>query len=141
MRMREIVFRGKRTDNGEWAIGNLFIGEGDECEICCGTPRVRITYEVNPATVGQYTGLKDRNGKKIFEGDVVEFEDTVPDPEGYNDKGFMNRAAIEYGECGWVIYGDVRTATIRKLVYKGEFEGVVVGNIHDNSEMVKGEAT
>lgn len=69
--MRKILFKAKRIDNGEWAQGNVFFGENGECEICIGTPRVRITYDVDPETVCQYTGFDTDDGTPIFYGDII----------------------------------------------------------------------
>ena len=93
--MREILFRGKRKDNGEWIQGGIYV-DGDRIYIITLTqyrpdtrdwnlaeyyenhPVYRPTYvEVIPETVGQFTGVTDKNGKKIFEGDIVNVEEMV----------------------------------------------------------------
>ena len=74
--MREILFRGKRIDNGEWVEGFYSLinnNHGMKPAIITGTEKGCFIPEfVDPATVGQFTGLTDKNGKKIFEGDIVD---------------------------------------------------------------------
>ena len=64
--MREILFRGKRVDNGEWVYGDLSQHKTGKKFIKCGS--AIHSYEVIPKSIGQYTGLTDKNAKKIFEG-------------------------------------------------------------------------
>ena len=125
--MREILFRGKRADNGEWAYGmpcygdDTFTISGVEAGLQIGD-----VYDVDPATVGQFTGLTDKNGKKIFEGDII---------NGYTMTGMNDRRGepVTWSELfsGWY-------AGENKSMYGGLGEIYeVIGNIHDNPELVE----
>ena len=125
--MREIEFKGKRVDNGEWVYGSYIYAFDMVHEHCirCGS-----TYAVIPETVGQYTGLKDKNGTKIFEGDLVRLF------SGYY-KDFANGSAeISFSHAyagGWVIrdrYNESNSITLG--MYNSVCE--VIGNIHDKEE-------
>ena len=124
--MREILFRGKRADNGEWVAGNLFIPDREDTptQICIGTNIVRISYDISPETVGQYTGLTDKNGKKIFEGDVV----TMP---AYG--GGRHKAVVYFKKGKFAVDGNVYSF---KDISPKNIE--IIGNIHDNPELMGG---
>lgn len=118
--MREIKFRGKRLDNGEWVHGDLHIR----------TPFPHIHSEIDysrvkidPHTVGQFTGLHDKNGKEIYEGDIVRY-----------DMG---------GECevSYCIGGGFAGFDLSPAFHdEHQLTDVeVIGNIHDNPELLKTE--
>ena len=104
--MREILFRGKRKDNGEWVDGDLrqdkdtgqaYISGWNYYADCAGLEREPFEHEVIPETVGQYTGLNDNNGRKIFEGDIVECFDKRINVKSYATVEFGN----PNGELNW----------------------------------------
>ena len=137
--MRENLFRGKRH-NGDWVFGNLFIPDKKEAptEICIGTNVIRITYDVIPETVGQYTGLTDKNGKKIFEGDIVKDSSGKVGIVTFGNGTFDSGSYCYYG---WHIKDKDGLIDHNELYLYDEYEWYeVVGNIHDNPELLKGGA-
>lgn len=124
--MREIIFRGKRKDNGEWVFGfyALFASnKGLKHGIYTGAENgCVIPYEVAPETVGQFTGLTDKNGKKIFEGDIIA-------------KGFeLYEVRWNPEQVRWGIYSDnYEVAGFTKF---SEPYFAVIGNIYDDKELL-----
>ena len=123
--MREILFKGKRVDNGEWTEG-YFFKSWDKVFLLWGmTGNSPNMEEVKPETVGQYTGLKDKNEKKIFEGDILL-------------KGF-EKVLVKWNanQCRWGIYSNNYEICGFNESTQGYFE--VIGNIYDNHELLEVE--
>lgn len=130
--MREILFRGKRVDNGEWGFGSLSIRPNGAHDISMPDDDFGSWwYEVDPATVGQFTGLLDKTGKRIFEGDIVECV--------YDGVLHVYVVVYDLSELGF-------KATNGKENYGKDFEYlpcceevIIIGNVHDNSELIESE--
>lgn len=130
--MREIIFRGKRLDNGEWVYGS-FLKDPNGSYITDGNKYIldtRVMIEVDPATVGQYTGLKDKEGKKIFEHDVVERPDLS---RKVHVVRYENERFALYKGMGDDIDTQVDCDSFSNPV---AFE-TVLGNLHDSPELLK----
>ena len=126
--MREILFRGKLRGDGRWAEGNLAIKKDGVCIIMPDDTPLGCYGQVDPATVGQYTGLTDKNGRKIFEGDIVKMRTS----------GLSGQGEIVFKDGSFGV-DDKK----RKRFYYMYHDAVyrVDGNIHDNPELLKGGAS
>ena len=140
--MREILFRGKRVDNGEWVEGDLLRSRGkcyihmhlDPFDYLGELSGFIKMYEVVPETVGQYTGFTDKNGKQIFERDIcnTNFESYT---RSWDEVGVVTEFCGAYG----IESAEEKRfrAFINESVYTRSHE--IIGNIHDNPELLKGD--
>lgn len=125
MYRRTIKFRGKRLDNGEWFYGSLVQEGGDSYIISFDRTGVQFyRYQIDPETVGQFTGLTDKRAKDIYEGDIV--RDILYAPDG-RPNGSRGIREVEY------IIDHRRKNGFN--IGKGETY-TVVGNVHDNPEIL-----
>lgn len=136
--MREILFRGKRIDNSEWIEGDLKHDDLDfDTDIVYIYFHNKIegryeTAEVDPATIGQFTGLHDKHRKRIFEGDIVKVHDAY---KQYIEPNNEFTGVVEFDNASFLINQDDCVKHYRWMDYECE----VVSNIHDNPELLKGE--
>ena len=157
--MREILFRGKRLDNGKWVEGffvkridrltlipkcYILVQEEDTSGIT-GEPTGYLNtefswYEVIPETVGQYTGLKDNNGKRIFEGDILRIA-KISDGLGsyyHPPLDYPVNVVVKWDLCAWMwetLCEDKRYISFPNAWCHYECE--IIGNIHDNPELLE----
>ena len=117
--MRSIKFRGKRKSDGKWIYGDLL--QGPRMSIGHRDDKCGWVYDVDPDTVGQYTGMKDPQGVEIYEGDIL----------FVTQLGF---AEVKYESGAFIMYGHQSNACIR--LYD---QNCVNGNIFDNPELLTAE--
>lgn len=126
---RQIIFRGKRLDNGEWVYGDLLhpdtscriVNYTDSPDSCEGMTGVEYHYyDVDEATIGQFTGLHDKNGKEIYEGDRLKMKDIDGTIEYYN---------VVFRKTGFHVDMEQYGHALLWTIDRNRIE--VVGNIHD----------
>ena len=131
--MREILFRGKWAYGDEWIYGvpvKCYDGDWQIVTNCTKTT-------VIPETVGQYTGLTDKNGKRVFEGDIVAFDDSDGGYE-YQDT-VTNIGEVKYSDLSFYFTDRVAVEMDDFYIKNGKCEDIeVIGNTHDNPELLKG---
>lgn len=153
---REILFRGKRANNGEWVEGYMIKYPSGKVEVfkkCEEPPDVLLRCEVDPDTLCQYTGLTDKNGKKIWENDILRGHGNNTDLSKvvYGEFGMIENETLEVIDIviGWH-YEPIPTDAFSKCepfclpmpltnyyIDRCEFE--VIGNIYDNQELLEVE--
>jgi len=128
------IFRGKRKDNGAWMQGSLVSFPDDNEHYGIWSENAQSYLWVEPATVGQCTGIKDRRGKLIFEGDMLHSDDMLKYCECKDDEKFaVVRGDGKFNAC---FTGDMRTTCYNMKAPKFH-EREIIGNIHDNSELLE----
>ena len=124
--MREILFRGKKSKDGMWVEG--FLKKDVKGHFRIQFDPACFTVVVNPETVGQFTGMTDKNGTKIFEGDIVNHTRRT-------SKGIESANAEVYFDTEMLEFGLKYLNELFHCQFNNEFE--VIGNIYDNKELLK----
>lgn len=132
MKRREILFRGWNKKNKKWIYGYYLVNRGEHFIAPDEFVNPLASYEdyvVDADTVGQYTGLKDANGKRIFEGDIIE------------SNGCKHLILYNEGEARFIaaVKGTSYVTCGINQQWIDEFKKVVVGNVHENQELIKTE--
>ena len=141
--MREILFKGKREDNGEWVEGSLSIQNGETLNDGTRTFEYRIMGMrgeldyVDPETVCQYTGLKGKNGKKIFEGDIVRAKVIERGLSGVKKYTSVYEVAYHPKYCYFYLKKERNNLLFDGNWSYGVFIEDVIGNIFDNPELLE----
>ena len=143
--MREILFRGKRIDNGEWVYGYYVHIGPVSCQRTYIIPEYASALyvnEVDPSTVGQYTGLNDKNGMRIWEGDILHIAKIADGIGGYYQPplDYPVNVVVKWDLCAWMwetLCDDKRYITFPDAWRLYECE--IIGNVHDNPELLKEE--
>ena len=140
--MREILFRGRRIDTGEWVYGfygEYFNGKKNiPCISIVDTHAIAgsFCYEVIPETVGQFTGLYDKNGVRIFENDIVRYTDLAFNPNIGRFENMIFTSAVTYNLDNGC-FSPFEPDTFESYIRAENVE--VIGNRFDNPELLKGK--
>lgn len=150
--MREILFRGKHEDTSEWVFGSLHIQNSEidrngyqHLEYRILSFRGEIDYVI-PSTIGQFTGLYDKNGKRIWEGDIVKYKTVCRFGDDEDLEEFGNKHPDKIRNCiecvKWYKRGCFGPLPERDdcedyWYSRGTYDFEVIGNIHDNPELLK----
>lgn len=139
--MREILFRAKTADENEWIYGDIFHSGAYPKIMRIHDYKNRMNYAVNPETLGQFTGQYDANKKKIYEGDIIQYDGDYDGIDRFT-RSFSEKAIVLWDEdyCGFVckVIGDESGDSYSWLEYRENPDLTIIGNIHDNPELLGG---